>query len=133
MKLRYLYLAIGVLCNASLVSCGDSFKEKTEIVACGISTNALTFGVSSTEVQTVDITSEAAWEVAVDQAGGNWLTVSPLEGTGNGTLTAELILKTLAEKRRNRRDKTYKQIPFYNVEERSAQYVERLKEKYLFT
>ena len=58
MKLRYLYLAIGVLCNASLVSCGDSFKEKTEIVACGISTNALTFGVSSTEVQTVDITSE---------------------------------------------------------------------------
>ena len=25
MKLRYLYLAIGVLCNASLVSCGDSF------------------------------------------------------------------------------------------------------------
>ncbi|EFF57120.1 putative lipoprotein [Bacteroides xylanisolvens SD CC 2a] len=87
MKLRYLYLAIGVLCNASLVSCGDSFKEKTEIVACGISTNALTFGVSSTEVQTVDITSEAAWEVAVDQAGGNWLTVSPLEGTGNGTLT----------------------------------------------
>lgn len=87
MKLRYLYLAIGVLCNASLVSCGDSFKEKTEIVACGISTNALTFGVSSTEVQTVDITSEAAWEVAVDQAGGDWLTVSPLEGTGNGTLT----------------------------------------------
>ena len=85
MKLRYLYLAIGVLCNASLVSCGDSFKEKTEIVACGISTNALTFGVSSTEVQTVDITSEAAWEVAVDQAGGNWLTVSPLEGTGNMT------------------------------------------------
>ena len=66
MKLRYLYLAIGVLCNASLVSCGDSFKEKTEIVACGISTNALTFGVSSTEVQTVDITSEAAWEVAVE-------------------------------------------------------------------
>mgnify|MGYP001501746852 FL=1 len=89
MKLRYLYLAIGVLCNASLVSCGDSFKEKTEIVACGISTNALTFGVSSTEVQTVDITSEAAWEVAVDQAGGNWLTVSPLEGTGNGTLTID--------------------------------------------
>ena len=63
MKLRYLYLAIGVLCNASLVSCGDSFKEKTEIVACGISTNALTFGVSSTEVQTVDITSEAAWKL----------------------------------------------------------------------
>ena len=26
-----------------------------------------------------------------------------------------------------------KQIPFYDVEERSAQYVERLKEKYLFT
>ena len=23
----------------------------------------------------------------MDQAGGNWLTVSPLEGTGNGTLT----------------------------------------------
>ena len=41
--------------------------------------------------------------------------------------------QTFSEKRRNRRDKTYKQIPFYNVEERSAQYVERLKEKYLFT
>ena len=79
MKLRYLYLAIGVLCNASLVSCGDSFKEKTEIVACGISTNALTFGVSSTEVQTVDITSEAAWEVAVDQAGGDSVSYTHLD------------------------------------------------------
>ena len=68
MKLRYLYLAIGVLCNASLVSCGDSFKEKTEIVACGISTNALTFGVSSTEVQTVDITSEACLLYTSDAA-----------------------------------------------------------------
>jgi hypothetical protein len=27
MKLRYLYLAIGVLCNTSLVSCGDEFKD----------------------------------------------------------------------------------------------------------
>ena len=51
----------------------------------------------------------------------------------NKELAEELILKTLAEKRRDRRNKTYKQIPFYNVEERSAQYVERLKEKYLFT
>ena len=65
MKLRYLYLAIGVLCNASLVSCGDSFKEKTEIVACGISTNALTFGVSSTEVQTVDMFILLCWIWAI--------------------------------------------------------------------
>ena len=91
MKLRYLYLAIGVLCNASLVSCGDSFKEKTEIVACGISTNALTFGVSSTEVQTVDITSEAAWEVAVDQAGA-------LPGGNFG----QLLGNRLSHNRRNR-------------------------------
>ena len=47
-------------------------------------------------------------------------------------LNKEFILKTLAEKRRDRRNKTYKQIPFYDVEERSAQYVERFKEKYLF-
>ena len=87
MKLRYLYLAIGVLCNTSLVSCGDSFKEKVEVVPCGVSADALTFEVAPTEMQTVNITSEANWKVAVDQGGGNWLTVSPLEGTGNGTIT----------------------------------------------
>ena len=61
MKLRYLYLAIGVLCNASLVSCGDSFKEKTEI-SCMRNLHKC-FNIRSlalTEVQTVDITSEAS-------------------------------------------------------------------------
>lgn len=43
-----------------------------------------------------------------------------------------LFLKLWLKKRRDRRDKTHKQIPFYDVEERSAQYVERFKEKYLF-
>ena len=55
MKLRYLYLAIGVLCNTSLVSCGDSFKEKVEVVPCGVSADALTFEVAPTEMQTVNI------------------------------------------------------------------------------
>lgn len=86
MKLRYLYLAIGILYSASMISCGDSYKEKTEVVPCAASKDALTFEVSPTEVQTVDITSEANWKVAVDQGGGSWLTVSPLEGTGNSTL-----------------------------------------------
>ena len=86
MKLRYLYVA-GVLCSASLVSCSDSYKEKIDIVPCDVSADALTFEVSTTEIQTVNITSEADWKVAVDQGGGNWLTVSPLEGAGNGTLT----------------------------------------------
>lgn len=87
MKPRYLYLVIGILCSVSLVSCSDSFKEKTEVIPCGISKDALTFEVSPTEAKTVDITSEANWKVAVDQGGGNWLTVSPLEGVGNGTIT----------------------------------------------
>lgn len=86
MKLRYLYLAIGALCTTSLVSCGDSFKEKTEIVPCGVSEDALTFAVSPTEGQTVSITSEASWKIGVEQGSGDWLTVSPLEGTGNGVV-----------------------------------------------
>ena len=91
MKLRYLYLAIGVLCSTSLISCSDSFKEKTEVIPCGISQKSLTFVVSPTEAQTIDITSEASWKIAVDQGTGNWLTVSPLEGTGKGVITISAI------------------------------------------
>ncbi|MCC8187832.1 MAG: BACON domain-containing protein [Bacteroides sp.] len=87
MKLRYMYAAISALYSIALLSCGDSFKEKTELVRCEVSAYDLTFEVSPTEVQAVDITSETEWKVAVDQGGGDWLTVSPLEGTGNGTIT----------------------------------------------
>ncbi len=58
MKRRYVYAAIGALYSIALLSCGDSFKEKTELVRCEVSTYDLTFEVSPTEVQTVDITSE---------------------------------------------------------------------------
>lgn len=86
MKLRYMYFAMAALCSTTLLSCGDSFKEKTEIVKCGISTDALTFVVSPTEAQTVNIESEASWKVAV-QGGADWLTISPIEGIGNGTVS----------------------------------------------
>ncbi|MEG0889915.1 MAG: BACON domain-containing protein, partial [Bacteroides sp.] len=87
MKLRYLYLTIGVLYSILLMSCGDISKERIEIIPCEAFKDALTFNVSPTEVQTIDITSEANWKVVVDQGSGNWLTVSPLEGVGNGTIT----------------------------------------------
>lgn len=44
-----------------------------------------------------------------------------------------LFLKLWLKKEEIDETKTHKQIPFYDVEERSAQYVERFKEKYLFT
>lgn len=87
MRLTYLYLAITALCSIPLASCGDSFKERTEVLECGISKDALSFVTTPTETQTVDITSDIAWKAKVDQGVGNWLTVTPLEGVGNGTLT----------------------------------------------
>ena len=43
-----------------------------------------------------------------------------------------LFLKLWLKKEEDRRDKTHKQISFYDVEERSTQYVERLKEKNIY-
>ena len=87
MKLKYLYLAITALCSIHLVACSDSYKEKTEVLKCGTSKDALSFVVVPTDVQTIEVVSETNWKVKVDQGNGNWLTVSPLEGTGNATLT----------------------------------------------
>lgn len=86
MKLTYLYVGIVAVCGVSLLSCSDNYKERVPILECGVSKDALNLEYFSTEVQTIDITSEETWKVAVDQGSGNWLTVSPLEGTGNGTL-----------------------------------------------
>lgn len=87
MKLKYLYLAIMALCNVTLVSCSDSYKERVEVVEFEISNQNLTYEVAPTGAQTVDIKSESDWKVTVDQGNGDWLTVTPLEGKGNATLT----------------------------------------------
>lgn len=94
MKLRYLYLAIGALCSTSLISCGDSYKEKVEIISCVASEDALTFEVTPVDMKHVDITTDADWKVLVDQGSGNWLTVSPLEGSGNATLNISATKNT---------------------------------------
>lgn len=87
MKLTYLYAGIVAVCGISLSACSDNYKERVAVLECGISKAALNLEYSPADVQTIDITSEETWKVAVDQGSGNWLTVSPLEGTGNGTLS----------------------------------------------
>ena len=99
MKLTYLYVGIMAVCGASLSSCSDTYKERVAILECGVSKDALNLEYSSAEPQTIEITSEGTWKVAVDQGSGNWLTVSPLEGTGNGTLNISAVKNNTDVKR----------------------------------
>lgn len=89
MKLKYLYLAIVASCSGFLSSCSDNHKEAMVPIKLDVSQNSFNFTVAPTE-ETLDLTSEADWKITVDQ-GGNWLTVSPLEGTGNTTLNLSAI------------------------------------------
>lgn len=85
MKLKYSYLVMIVL-GSALWACADSYKEKTEVLECGISQNMLQFESSPTEPQTIDVKSEVNWK-AVVEGGGDWLTISSMEGEGNGTMS----------------------------------------------
>lgn len=99
MKLTYLYVGIVAVCGVSLSSCSDNYQERVDILECGVSKNALNLEYSSAEAQTINITSEEAWKVAVDQGSGNWLTVSPLEGVGDGTLNVIAAKNNASAKR----------------------------------
>lgn len=85
MKLKYSYLIMIVL-GSTLAACADSYKERVEVLECGISQNALLFETSPAEAQTIDVTSEGSWKASVE-GGGDWLIISTMEGEGNGTMS----------------------------------------------
>lgn len=85
MRLKYSYL-IMIALGSTLAACADSYKERVEVLECGISENTLQFGSSSAESQTIDVTTEANWKASVE-GGGDWLIISSMEGEGNGTMS----------------------------------------------
>ena len=54
-----------------------------------LSNNVIRFEAipSSDQDQTIQIETEAAWKVTIEQSEDQWLTVSPMEGVGNATIT----------------------------------------------
>jgi len=86
MKLTYLCIGIVAACGMTLSSCSDNYKERVAILECNVSKDAVDLEYEPSETQTIDITSKETWKVSVDQGSGDWLTVSPMDGTGDGTL-----------------------------------------------
>ena len=89
MKLKYFCLAIATGALAMFTACSDFMKEKMAVVDMNVSGNTITFEAapSSDQDQTIQVETEAAWKVTITQGTESWLTVTPMEGVGNATLT----------------------------------------------
>ncbi|MDR2425252.1 MAG: lipocalin family protein [Prevotellaceae bacterium] len=59
-----------------------------------ISTASLVFGATPASAQSVEITSNIAWNVSVEPSG--WLSPSPVSGTSNGTVSFTALANTSA-------------------------------------
>lgn len=89
MKLKYFCLAIATGALSMFTACSDFMKEKMAVVDMSLSNNVIRFEAipSSDQDQTIQIETEAAWKVTIEQSEDQWLTVSPMEGVGNATIT----------------------------------------------
>ncbi len=89
MKLKYFCLAIATVSLPMFTACSDFMREKMAVVDMNLSNNTIRFEAipSSDQDQTIQIETEAAWKVSVEQSEDQWLTVTPMEGVGNGTIT----------------------------------------------
>ena len=82
-----LYIILISLTTFFFISCSDFQKDKMPVLKCDISNNILEFEAKPTESQTIEIISETDWRIVIEQGVDKWVTVSPLDGNGNATLT----------------------------------------------
>ena len=86
MNIKFIYsIALGFgLC--AMASCSENIPEASEILQCEVSVLNLDFESGALE-KTVEVKSETDWMVTIDQGSADWLSVSPMEGVGDQTLT----------------------------------------------
>lgn len=89
MKLKYFCIAIAAVCMSVLTACSDFMREKMDVVDMNLSGNVISFEAapSTDQDQTIQVETDASWKVTITQGTEQWLTVTPMEGTGNATLT----------------------------------------------
>ncbi len=87
MKLKYLCLIMIAL--PMFAACSDFERERVDVVDMSLSGNTISFEAipSSDQDQTVQLETDASWKVTITQSSEQWLTVTPMEGRGNATLT----------------------------------------------
>lgn len=90
MNLKYIYLAIAIVAaQFMLTACSDFERNKEDVVDMLLSDNTISFEAapSSDQDQTIQVETDAPWKVTITQSMEQWLTVTPVEGIGNATLT----------------------------------------------
>lgn len=90
MKLKYFcYTAAMAALPILMAACSDFEKDRTYVIDLNLSSDAISFEAapSSDQDQTIQVETDAPWKVKIDQSIEQWLTISPMEGTGNATLT----------------------------------------------
>lgn len=90
MKLKYFcYTAAMAALPILMAACSDFEKDRTYVIDLNLSSDAISFEAapSSDQDQTIQAETDAPWKVKIDQSIEQWLTISPMEGTGNATLT----------------------------------------------
>ena len=89
MKLKYFCLAITAIVFSLCTACSDFERDRVNVEDMNLSGNAVTFEAapSSDQDQTIQIETDIPWKVTVSQGVEQWLTVTPMEGIGNATLT----------------------------------------------
>lgn len=81
---RFLNVCLGLACaGLILVSCEKSPKMD-------VSQKNIIFDAFPEEAATIEISTQVAWTVTLIQTEDKWLTVSPLQGKGNATITLEV-------------------------------------------
>jgi len=84
MKLNTLLYSLAVLTAGLVVASCQKKEESDEAKAVATSETYVEFAPSATPEQTISVYSDGAWAVDVDS---DWITVSPMSGSGMGSIT----------------------------------------------
>lgn len=89
MNLKYFCLAVFTAVLPMFTACSDFERDKVDVIDMVSSDNVIFFEAtpSADQDQTIQVETDASWKIAITQSEDSWLTVTPMEGMGNATLT----------------------------------------------
>lgn len=89
MNLKYFCLAVFTAVLPMFTACSDFERDKVDVIDMVSSDNVISFEAtpSADQDQTIQVETDASWKIAITQSEDSWLTVTPMEGMGNATLT----------------------------------------------
>lgn len=89
MNVKNIYITILAVILSMFTACSDFERDRVFVEDMDLSGNAITFEAvpSSDQDQTIQVETDASWKVTITQGVEQWLTVTPMEGVGNATLT----------------------------------------------